>query len=121
MVKNASFIFIKPSAVTDAVKALTKETLEAKGLAIKKEGELTAKEIDEKKLIDKHYYSIASKATLLKPDKLNVPKEKFKEKFGQDWNEALKEGKVFNAKDACEKLELDGDQMEKEWQKCKKA
>ena len=32
--------------------------------------------IDEKKLIDQHYYAIASKATILKPEQLNVPADK---------------------------------------------
>jgi hypothetical protein len=39
---------------------------------------LTAEQIDEGKLIDQHYYAIASKATILKPEQLNVPADKFK-------------------------------------------
>ena len=53
-----------------------------------------AAEIDEKKLIDQHYYAIASKATILKPAQLNVPTEKFKDKFGLEWSDALASGKV---------------------------
>ena len=30
--------------------------------------------------------------------------EKFKDFFGVSWDDALKDEKVFNAKDACEKL-----------------
>merc|ERR1719265_1247271 len=101
MVANCAFVFLKPLAVTDKMKELAKETLEKNNIKIVKEGKIDAADIDKKKLIDKHYYAIASKATLLKPDKLNVPKEKFKEKFELDWNEALKAEKVFNAKDAC--------------------
>ena len=33
---------------------------------------LSGKEIDDQKLIDQHYYAIASKATILKPVELNV-------------------------------------------------
>eukprot|EP01046_Picozoa_sp_COSAG06_P006601 COSAG06_NODE_312_length_17767_cov_17.644895_4_plen_116_part_00 len=39
-------------------------------------------EIDSKQLIDNHYYSIASKATILDPRELNVPADKFEAKFG---------------------------------------
>lgn len=46
---------------------------------------LCSQVIDKKKLIDQHYYAIASKATILKPAQLNVPADKFKDKFGEDW------------------------------------
>ena len=61
-----------------------------------------------------HYYAIASKATILKPAALNVPADKFEGQFGIGWQTALDSGKVFNAMDACEKLGLDADQMDKE-------
>ena len=77
--------------------------------------------IDKKMLVDKHYYAIASKATLLTPDKLPVPKEKFEEKLGAKWVEMLKEGKCLNAKDACEKFEIESDALDKMWAECKKA
>merc|ERR1719240_1458494 len=121
MVKNSAFVFIKPHANTEAVHKLAKADLEAHGIEIKCEGELTGKVIDEKKLIDQHYYAIASKATILKPHELNIPKDKFKEKFGLEWDEALASGKVFNAMDACEKLGLDADGLDKHWAKAKKA
>ncbi len=44
-----------------ATKALVKSGLEAAGLTITSEGSLSAEEIDSKKLIDQHYYAIASK------------------------------------------------------------
>lgn len=121
MVKNCAFVFIKPHAVTEKCKEAVKEGLTAKGLEIKKEGSLEAEEIDKKQLIDKHYYAIASKATLLTPDKLNVPKEKFKEQFSKDWDEVLKAGDVLNAKDACAKLNKTADELDSEWAKAKKA
>lgn len=46
--------------------------LVATGLTITSRGSITAEEIDKGQLIDKHYYAIATKATLLTPDKLNV-------------------------------------------------
>jgi len=121
MVVNSAFVFIKPHAVTDKVKDLVKETLEKQDISIKKEGSLEAEDIDKYKKIDKHYYAIASKATILTPDKLNIPKEKFKEKFGTEWDEVLKEGTALNAMDACEKFEIDAAALDKMWAECKKA
>jgi hypothetical protein len=95
--------------------------LQAAGLTILQEGTLGAAEIDSKKLIDQHYYAIASKATILKPAQLNVPADKFQAKFGLTWTDALAQGNVFNALDACAKLGITADQMDKEWAKAKKA
>jgi len=117
--KNSAFVFIKPHAVTDKVKALVKEGLEAKGIKIRKEGSIKGEVIDKKKLIDQHYYAIASKATILKPDQLNVPEDKFQAQFGLSWKDALASGKVFNAMDGCKELGIDADGMDKEWAKCK--
>mmetsp|Transcript_48970 Transcript_48970/g.131053 ORF Transcript_48970/g.131053 Transcript_48970/m.131053 type:complete len:450 (-) Transcript_48970:49-1398(-) len=120
MVKNSAFVFIKPHAVTDKVKELVKENLEKKGIEIKKEGSIEAAEIDKKMLIDKHYYAIAAKATLKKPSELPVPKDKFKEFFGDDWDQALKDGKVFNAKEACDELGVDAAKLDELWAAAKK-
>merc|ERR1719197_435023 len=121
MVKNSAFVFIKPHAVTDAAKALVKEKLAEEGIAIVREGSLGAAEIDEKKLIDQHYYAIASKATILKPHELNVPAERFRQQFGLGWQEALDQGLVFNAMDACDRLGLDAAGLDTAWGACKKA
>uniref|UniRef100_A0A7S3YNM5 Nucleoside-diphosphate kinase n=1 Tax=Lotharella globosa TaxID=91324 RepID=A0A7S3YNM5_9EUKA len=112
--KNMAFVFIKPHAVTDETKALVKSKLATAGIAITTEGSLDAKTIDEKKLIDQHYYSIANKATLQKPKDLNPPaakQEKFAEMFGITWEKALEDGLVYNAADACKKLGVDGEAM----------
>jgi len=119
--KNTAFCFIKPHAVTEGVKALVKSTLEAKGCKVLKEGEIKSEVIDADKLIDQHYYAIASKATILTPDKLNVPADKFKAQFGLEWEEALKNGNVYNAMDGCEKLGITADEMDTQWGVCKKA
>jgi nucleoside diphosphate kinase len=118
---NKAFLFIKPHAVTEKTKELAKETLIAKGLNVLSEGELTAAVIDEKKLIDNHYYAIASKATILKPSELNIPEDKFEAKFGVKWADALAGGRVFNALDACADLGIDADEMDKQWGIHKKA
>merc|ERR1712216_1032070 len=85
------------------------------------QGEIKSEEIDSKKLIDQHYYAIASKATILKPNQLNVPEDKFKEKFGLEWKQALENGNVYNALDACAKLEVTPDEMDAQWGICKKT
>mmetsp|Transcript_11731 Transcript_11731/g.21332 ORF Transcript_11731/g.21332 Transcript_11731/m.21332 type:complete len:345 (-) Transcript_11731:90-1124(-) len=119
--KNQAFVFIKPHAVTDETKTLVKQGLQSKGLNVTGEGTLTSEEIDKKKLIDQHYYAIASKATILKPDQLNVPKDKFKATFSIDFDEALAQGIVVNAMDACDKLGCTADELNTAWAACKKA
>merc|ERR1719327_1382618 len=110
--QNSAFVFIKPHAVTDKVKELVKAGLEAKDIKILKQGSIKGEVIDKKKLIDQHYYAIASKATILKPEQLNVPEDKFQTQFGLSWKDALASGKVFNALDGCEKLGLTADEMD---------
>lgn len=118
---NTAFVFIKPHAVTENAKAMVESGLQAQGLKIVSQGALSAEQIDEGMLIDNHYYAIASKATLLKPEQLNVPPEKFFAQFGVQWKDALAQGVVFNAKDACDQLGLDASGLNKEWAKAKKA
>lgn len=120
-VKNCAFVFIKPHAVTDSTKGLVAEGLKAKGVNIISEGTITAEEIDKGMLIDTHYYAIASKATLLKPNQLNVPADKFEKQFGLGWQEALDKGVVYNAMDACELLGVDAAGLNKAWAACKKG
>jgi len=116
--KNMAFVFVKPHAVTPACNKTVKEGLIAKGLKITGEGDLTSDVIDKKKLIDQHYYSIASKATILKPSQLNVPNDKFEKQFGISW-EAAKPS-AYNALDACDKLGVGPDELSKLWADCKK-
>jgi len=119
-VRNSAFVFIKPHAVTDKVKALTKVALDKHNITVLKEGSIKAEVIDKKKLIDRHYYSIASKATMVKPAELNVPEEQFHDQFGLPYGDACAAGKVVNAVDACAQLGIDAEQMDKEWGKAKK-
>ena len=46
------------------------------GVNVTKEGSLDAATIEKDKLIDKHYYAIANKASLSKPAELNPPASK---------------------------------------------
>mmetsp|Transcript_21139 Transcript_21139/g.46036 ORF Transcript_21139/g.46036 Transcript_21139/m.46036 type:complete len:357 (+) Transcript_21139:60-1130(+) len=118
--KNSAFVFVKPHAVTEKTTNMVRDGLKAKGLRVTSEGVLTSEVIDEKKLIDQHYYAIASKATILKPCELNVPKDKFKAFFGLEWDDALKQGVVFNALDACKEFGCSADELSKAWNAAKK-
>jgi len=113
--KNAAFVFIKPHANTDKVKELAKKQLQAAGIQILAEGAIDGKTIDSKKLIDQHYYAIAAKATIKKPNELNVPNDKFKATFNIDWDDALKSGKVFNALDGCKEFGCGAEEMATAW------
>jgi len=119
--KNAAFVFVKPHAVTTKTNKLVKDVLIAKGLKIIREGDLTSEVIDEKKLIDQHYYAIASKATILKPSELNVPKDKFKSFFGIEWDDALAKNQVYNAMDACKVLNCSDSELNAAWAQAKKT
>jgi len=119
--KNSAFVFVKPHAVTDKTNKLVHDRLLQKGLKITSEGSLSSEEIDQKKLIDQHYYAIASKATILKPHELNIPKDKFQKAFGLQWDDALKSGKCVNAMDACKEFSCDAEELAKAWGVCKKA
>jgi len=112
---------VKPHAVTDKTNALVRDRLTKQGLKITSEGDLTSEVIDKKKLIDQHYYAIASKATILKPHELNIPKDKFKAAFGLEWDDALQKGLCFNAMDACDQFGCSADELDKAWGACKKA
>jgi len=115
---NQAFVFVKPHAVTDKVLGLVSEGLAKAGIKITAEGSLTHDEIDRKSLIDNHYGAIASKATQLKPEEQNVNEKgqkQFQEMFGEDWKKAIEEGKVMNAKDACDKLKITGAELDEKW------
>ena len=109
---NSAFVFIKPHANTRAVQDLVVAKLTSKRVKILAEGDIAAAKIDKDKLIDQHYYAIASKATLLKPEQLPVPEAKFEAKFGISWKQALADGLVYNATDACAKLGVDADGLD---------
>ena len=71
-------------------------------------------------LIDQHYYAIASKATILTPDKLAVPMDKFEAAFGEPWAKVLEEGRAKNAMDACTHFGLDASGLEKAFRETEK-
>jgi len=118
---NAAFVFVKPHAVTEKANQTVRNRLLEKGMKVTGEGSLTSDVIDKKKLIDQHYYAIASKATILKPNQLNIPKDKFKASFGKDWDAALSEGLCLNALDACEFFGCTSDELNAAWGAAKKS
>lgn len=86
---------------------LVRKKLQEAGIRIVREQQIAAETIDEKKYIDKHYGAIAARAVLQQPSELVVqdgPKEEFKKLFGLSWEDAIKQGVVFNAKDTADKL-----------------
>ena len=56
--QNSAFVFIKPHANTSPTQALVRSQILQAGLSIVSEQEIRAEEIDDKKLIDQHYYAI---------------------------------------------------------------
>merc|ERR1719461_189500 len=120
-VSNQAFVFVKPHAANAKVAAVVEEELKKRGFSIETQGEITAEQIDEKKLIDEHYYAIASKATLLTPDKLNVPADKFKGKFGVEWKDVLEQGLAYNAIDGGKKIRHGCDSIRISLERCKKG
>jgi len=112
---NSAFVFIKPHANTEKVRAFVQSKLKDAGLTILSESDIDGTVIDEKKLIDQHYYAIASKATILTPKDIPVPPEKFETAFGEKWETVLAEGRAYNAMEACDKLECTADELDKAW------
>ena len=70
---NSAFVFTKPHADTPAVRALVAQQLLAAGCAIRDSGSIDGTTIAALGYIDRHYYSIASKATLLRPAQVRTP------------------------------------------------
>jgi hypothetical protein len=56
--KNSAFVFVKPHANTPATQKLVRDGLAKAGITILSENDIAGKVIDEKKLIDQHYYAI---------------------------------------------------------------
>ena len=115
---NSAFVFIKPHACNDSVTALVRETFAAAGIRITSENDLSAETIDKQMLIDNHYGAIAAKAVKLSPSELHVPEKGqagFEAMFGESWASALASGQVYNAKQACAKLGIDGKGLDAKW------
>ena len=121
MLLNSAFVFVKPHANTAATQDMVKSKLTEAGIEILSEQEISGKTIDEGKLIDQHYYAIASKATILSADKIPVPTDKFESEFGETWETVLAEGRAVNAMEACERFGCDADELDTAWGKAEKV
>ena len=119
MVTNTAFVFVKPHAVTPETLEVVQTELTRAGMRITSEGEVSAETIDANQLVDRHYYAIASKATLLDAERLNVPEEKFRKAYGVSWSDVLERGLAMNSKKACEKWKMTPTQLDAAWQQAK--
>jgi hypothetical protein len=123
---NSAFVFVKPHAckgIPGKVESLLEDAFRSNGIRITDHGEMKAEVIDAKMHIDTHYGAIASKAVKLQPSELNVPdkgKAEFQKLFGESWDAAVKEGKVYNAKDGAVKLGTDASGLNDLWSKLDK-
>jgi hypothetical protein len=116
---NSAFVFVKPQANTPATRSLVKEKLTKAGITILSETDIDGTEIDERQLIDQHYFSIASKATILPAKDIPVPADKFQESFGESWKQVLKEDRTCNALEACKRFECTASDLNDAWQQAK--
>jgi len=117
---NSAFVFVKPHANTKPTQDFVRDKLLSSGLEILSESDISGETIDEKKLIDQHYYAIASKATILPADKIPVPADKFEAEFGESWETVLKENRAANAMDACKRFGCTANELDAAWGKAKK-
>lgn len=112
---NSAFVFVKPHANTEKVRDLVFDKLASAGISILSQADIDGEEIDRKGLIDQHYYSIASKATILPTEKIPVPREAFRETFGEEWDKVLTENRAANAVDACTRFGCSPEELNEAW------
>ena len=108
---NSAFIFIKPHAITAKVVALVEGALGKAGMEVVSTGSVSNDVIEEGMLIDNHYGTIADRSFRMAPQNIAVQakgRAAFKQMAGMEWEEALANNLIYNAKDACEKLKVDG-------------
>jgi hypothetical protein len=113
---NSAFVFVKPHANTPATRDLVVDKLTKAGIQILEERDIDGVEIDKSGLIDQHYYSIASKATILPAEDIPVPVDKFEETFGESWATVLKEKRACNAMEACQRFDCSPAELNDAWQ-----
>lgn len=121
---NSAFVFIKPHAVTGAVKKLIEQKLALNNISVLRSGEIKAEQIDKESLIDNHYGAIAARAMKQTPPELTVQEsaqEEFRKLFGLSWTDALKQGKVYNSVDGAKKLGVDLEELGMRFDKLKRG
>lgn len=122
--KNKAFVFIKPHAVNSSVEDFISSKFRKHNIKILESGYIKGKKIDEEKLIDRHYGSLAKKAIELKPSELSLTDEakiKFKSlSSGVSWENALEKNLIKNAKQFCDAHQLSGDELNIKWRNLEK-
>ena len=118
---NSAFVFVKPQANTALTQNLVRTKLIDANITILSEKDIDGPTIDANKLIDQHYYAIASKATILPASEIPVPADKFEAEFGEAWAIVLEENRAANAMDACERLGCDAMELNDAWGKAEKV
>lgn len=113
---NSAFVFVKPQANTPSTRELVQKKLTDAGIKILSELDIDGESIDKNGLIDQHYYSIASKATILPAHQIPVPDDKFESSFGESWKTVVKESRACNAMEACKRFECTPDELNSVWQ-----
>ena len=113
--KNSAFVFVKPHENTWSTQNLVRNKLTQAGISILSESDVSGETIDEKKLIDQHYYAIASKATILPARDIPVPTVKFEEAFGETWETVLCVHRACNAMEACQEFKCDAAALNEAW------
>jgi len=115
---NTSFMLLKPHANTAEAQKLVRQELLKRELKLLKEGEITAEEIHQRRIIDVHYGSMAAKALDISPPDLVVqPKgqKAFEDCFGLAWKLALEKDLVCNASEAMERLGFSSQELDRRW------
>lgn len=122
---NQALVFVKPHAHNTAVCELVEKSLHeniAGGCQIVFSCVVSGTRIGRKRLIDRHYQSIARYATELDADKLAFDVSKFDHTFkGEKWSKVLTDKRACNAVQALSKLGCDPDQLEAAWRRAEAA
>ncbi|EOD24171.1 hypothetical protein EMIHUDRAFT_238909 [Emiliania huxleyi CCMP1516] len=114
--KNQALVFLKPHAANDACDAFLKQHLEQAGITVTSSGIKRAAEIDEQKLIDQHYGSLADLAMGVQPGDMAVSPaalQAFEDAYGLKWAQALPS--MLRNDDALAQLGVDGLGLEAMW------
>lgn len=117
---NQALVFVKPHAHNTAVCDLVESSLREKiagGGRIVLSCTVSGTRIGRKRLIDRHYQSIARYATELDVDKLTFDESKFEAAFQEQWIEVLGAERACNAVQAMSKLGCGPDELEKAWRR----
>lgn len=120
--QNHAFLMLKPHANNERAREFVQNFLKKQGIEVLKDGEITAKEIEEKHLIDNHYGCVAEKAVNTDPHDLVIPDDalkSFEDCYGISWELALKQDLICNAKQAMKRLDWNTEELGAHWDELK--